>query len=54
VSLEVTDKVDKLFRFPLATIKKIVKLDPDLHMASQVTGVYAMCGNSKSVYKQTR
>jgi hypothetical protein len=26
-----------MFRFPLGTVKKIAKLDPDLHMASQVT-----------------
>ena len=29
------EKVTKLFRFPLGTIKKLVKLDEDVHMASQ-------------------
>ncbi len=35
---EEEEKVGKMFRFPLGTVKKIAKLDPDLHMASQVTG----------------
>jgi hypothetical protein len=34
---EEEEKVGKMFRFPLGTVKKIAKLDPDLHMASQVT-----------------
>ncbi len=34
---EEEEKVGKMFRFPLGTVKKIAKLDPDLHMSSQVT-----------------
>ena len=33
---EEEEKRAKLFRFPQGTIKKLVKLDEDVHMASQV------------------
>lgn len=35
-SVDETEKVSKQFRFPLGTIKKIIKLDDEVNMASQV------------------
>ena len=30
------EKAEKLFKFPLGTIKRLMKLDPDVNMTNQV------------------
>ena len=34
--LQSPEKTEKLFKFPLGTIKRLMKLDPDVNMTNQV------------------